>query len=34
MSNLKESAYEGEIGESSKKMKMKFETMKGYEGDE
>ncbi|GJX62965.1 retrovirus-related pol polyprotein from transposon TNT 1-94 [Tanacetum coccineum] len=34
MSNSKESAYEGEIGESSKKMKMKFETMKGYEGDE
>ncbi|GJU64807.1 hypothetical protein Tco_1246642 [Tanacetum coccineum] len=34
MSNSKGSVNQGEIGESSKKFKRKFETMKGYEGDE
>ncbi|GJR85223.1 hypothetical protein Tco_0209234 [Tanacetum coccineum] len=34
MSNLEGSINKGEIGESSKKLKKKFETMKGYEGDE
>ncbi|GJT76064.1 hypothetical protein Tco_1042789 [Tanacetum coccineum] len=34
MSNSKESVNEGEMGESSRKLKRKFETMKGYEGDE
>ncbi|GJV19242.1 hypothetical protein Tco_1368262 [Tanacetum coccineum] len=34
MSNLKGSVNKGEMGESSKKSKGKFETMKGYEGDE
>ncbi|GJR96572.1 hypothetical protein Tco_0268746 [Tanacetum coccineum] len=34
MSNSEESINEEEMGESSKKLKRKFETMKGYEGDE
>ncbi|GJU25134.1 hypothetical protein Tco_1163755 [Tanacetum coccineum] len=34
MSNLEGSVNQGEIGESSEKLKRKFETMKGYEGDE
>ncbi|GKB40940.1 hypothetical protein Tco_0885882, partial [Tanacetum coccineum] len=34
MSNSEESVNKGEMGESSKKLKRKFETMKGYEGDE
>ncbi|GJV71882.1 retrovirus-related pol polyprotein from transposon TNT 1-94 [Tanacetum coccineum] len=34
MSNSEESVNQGEIGESSKKLKRKFGTMKGYEGDE
>ncbi|GJY15502.1 retrovirus-related pol polyprotein from transposon TNT 1-94 [Tanacetum coccineum] len=34
MSNTKGSVNKGETGESSKKSKRKFETMKGYEGDE
>nr|GEY65292.1 hypothetical protein [Tanacetum cinerariifolium] len=34
ISNSEESVNEGEIGESSKKLKKKFKTMKGYEGDE
>ncbi|GKA09891.1 hypothetical protein Tco_0689324 [Tanacetum coccineum] len=34
MSNSNESVNEGEMGEISKKLKRKFETMKGYEGDE
>ncbi|GKE38800.1 hypothetical protein Tco_1462205, partial [Tanacetum coccineum] len=34
MSNSEGSVNKGEMGESSKKLKRKFETMKGYEGDE
>ncbi|GKG06732.1 hypothetical protein Tco_0329701 [Tanacetum coccineum] len=34
MSTSKGSVNKGEMGESSKKLKRKFETMKGYEGDE
>ncbi|GJZ64199.1 hypothetical protein Tco_0620620 [Tanacetum coccineum] len=34
MLNLEEFLNKGEMRESSKKLKMKFETMKGYEGDE
>ncbi|GJS81229.1 hypothetical protein Tco_0747770 [Tanacetum coccineum] len=34
MSNSEESVNKGEIGESSKKLKRKFETMKGYIRDE
>ncbi|GJX15557.1 hypothetical protein Tco_0216389 [Tanacetum coccineum] len=34
MSNSKESVNEGEMGEISKKLKRKFETMKWYEDDE
>ncbi|GJY48900.1 hypothetical protein Tco_0438856 [Tanacetum coccineum] len=34
MSNSEEFVNDGEIRESSKKLKRKFETMKGYEGDE
>ncbi|GJW38961.1 hypothetical protein Tco_0064806 [Tanacetum coccineum] len=34
MSNSKESVNKGEMGESLKKLKRKFETTKGYEGDE
>nr|GFB36407.1 hypothetical protein [Tanacetum cinerariifolium]GFC12301.1 hypothetical protein [Tanacetum cinerariifolium] len=34
MSNSKGSVNKGEIGESSKNSKRKFETMKGYEGNE
>ncbi|GJZ41681.1 DUF4219 domain-containing protein [Tanacetum coccineum] len=34
MSNSEESANKGGIGESLKKLKRKFETIKGYEGDE
>ncbi|GJV33644.1 hypothetical protein Tco_1394044 [Tanacetum coccineum] len=33
MSNSEEFANKGEIGESSKKFKRNFETIKGYEGD-
>ncbi|GJT36504.1 hypothetical protein Tco_0926923 [Tanacetum coccineum] len=34
MSNSEGSVNKGEMGESSKKSKRKFETIKGYEGDE
>ncbi|GJT51780.1 hypothetical protein Tco_0977937 [Tanacetum coccineum] len=34
MSNSEGSINKGEIGESSKKLKRKFEKIKGYEGDE
>ncbi|GJU70116.1 hypothetical protein Tco_1256375 [Tanacetum coccineum] len=34
MANSKGFVNKGEMGESSKKSKRKFETMKGYEGDE
>ncbi|GJS18294.1 hypothetical protein Tco_0201531 [Tanacetum coccineum] len=34
MSNSKGSVNKGEMGERSKKLKRKFEMMKGYEGDE
>nr|GEZ01662.1 hypothetical protein [Tanacetum cinerariifolium] len=34
MSNLKGFVNKGEMGKISKKLKRKFETMKGYEGDE
>nr|GFA03218.1 hypothetical protein [Tanacetum cinerariifolium] len=34
MYNSKGSVNQGEIGESSKKLKRKFKTMKGYEDDE
>ncbi|GJV81533.1 hypothetical protein Tco_1517403 [Tanacetum coccineum] len=34
MSNSEESVNEGEMEESSKRLKRKFETMKGYEDDE
>ncbi|GKD28144.1 hypothetical protein Tco_1234358 [Tanacetum coccineum] len=34
MSNSNGSMNKGKVGESSKKLKRKFKTMKGYEGDE